>query len=51
MKLTRDEILLIAAIITALLVGATVKHYRDSQRLRPQPAALPGGNPASVAED
>ena len=51
MKLTRDEILLIAAIITALLVGAAVKHYRDSQRLHPQPAALPAGNPASVAED
>jgi hypothetical protein len=50
MRLTRDEILLIAAIITALLVGATVKHYRDSQRMRLHPAALPSAN-SSVAED
>jgi len=51
MRLTRDEILLIVAIIIALLVGATVKHYRDAQRMHPQPAAPPAGNSASVAED
>jgi hypothetical protein len=51
MRLTRDEILLIAAIITALLMGASIKHYRDSQRQHPQPAAIPIRNSASVAED
>jgi hypothetical protein len=51
MRLTRDEILLIAAIITALLVGASVKHYRDSQRLHSQPPPLPAKTSTPIAED
>ncbi len=32
MRLTRDEILLIALVLGGLLVGATVQHYRDVKR-------------------
>ena len=42
MRLTRDEILLIASVLGALLVGAVVKHARDQSRARqmsPAPAA------------
>ncbi len=32
MRMTVDEIKLVAFIVLGLLVGATVKHYRDEQR-------------------
>ena len=40
MRLTRDEILLIASVMIALLLGSIIKHYRDRHRLlvRPHPA-------------
>ena len=39
MRLTVDEIKLIAFIVLGLLVGATVKHYRDIQRANAAPPA------------
>lgn len=42
MRLTKDEIILIAVILTALVVGATVKHYRQTHppaKLVPKPSA------------
>ncbi len=44
MKLTREEILLIVGVLTALVLGASVKHYRDSHRLAPLSAA-PASSP------
>jgi hypothetical protein len=43
MRLTRDEILLIALILGALALGAATKHYRDAHRapLPPPVKALP----------
>jgi hypothetical protein len=40
MRLTRDEIKLVAFILGALLLGVTVKHYRhrNSIQLPPPPA-------------
>lgn len=37
MRLTTDEIRLIAFVILGLLIGATVKHWRDVQRARAAP--------------
>ena len=51
MRLTRDEIILIAFVLLALLAGAVIKHHRDTARaLGPasahqSPAASP--HPAS----
>ena len=39
MRLTVDEIKLIAFIVLGLLVGATVKHWRDIQRANAAPPA------------
>ena len=33
MRLTREEALLVVAILAALLVGAGVKHYREQARV------------------
>lgn len=33
MRLTREETLLVVAILAALLVGAGVKHYREKARV------------------
>ena len=38
MRMTVDEIRLVAFIILGLLVGATVKHWRDVQRALSNPA-------------
>ncbi len=43
MRLTVDEIKLIAFIVLGLLVGATVKHYRDTQRANAEPPAQVDG--------
>ena len=45
MRLTRDEILLIAAVLGALLLGVIVKHYRDAARLAAPAAAVPAKKP------
>ena len=34
MRLTRDEKLLVAGILAALLAGAGVKHYRETTRVK-----------------
>ena len=39
MRMTYDEIRLAAFIVLGLLVGATVKHWRDVQRALKEPAA------------
>jgi hypothetical protein len=39
MRLTPDEIRLIVVITLALLIGATVKHYRHRSRAEPLPPA------------
>ena len=44
MRLTVDEIKLIAFIVLGLLVGATVKHYRDIQRANAEPPAQVDGS-------
>jgi hypothetical protein len=44
MRLTSHEILLIVVIVTALLVGATVKQYRHSHmpaKPLPEPSSAP----------
>jgi hypothetical protein len=50
MRLTKDEIKLVAFLLGALLLGATVKHYRHRDRVAfPPPAAqaaLPTGGEA-----
>ena len=38
MRLTKDEIIFVAVILTALAVGATVKHYRH---IHPVPIHVP----------
>ena len=43
MRLTHDEIRLIAFVVLGLLVGVTVKHWRDIKRAKAeQPAQLDG---------
>ena len=32
MRLTKDEIILVAVVLIALVVGASVKHYRATHR-------------------
>ena len=44
MRLTVDEIKLIAFVVLGLLVGATVKHYRDIQRANAAPSAQVNGS-------
>lgn len=46
MRLTRDEILLLASVTAALLIGAVVTHCRAERRLfRPPPASTPAVKP------
>jgi hypothetical protein len=46
MRLTRDEILLIAIIFSALLIGAAAKHYRVTHP-RVVPVLKPSAPPAA----
>ena len=46
MRLTFDEIRLIAFVVLGLLVGATVKHWRDVHRVLPPPPAQQSHAPA-----
>lgn len=39
MRLTKDEIKIVAFLLGALLLGVTVKHYRHRERLPLSPAA------------
>ena len=42
MRLTKDEIIFVAVVLAALIVGATVKHYRQLHppaNLAPKPSA------------
>ena len=48
MKMTRDEIVLVAAILATLLLGAGVKHYRETHR--PTSAPTAPAAPAAPAE-
>ena len=41
MRLNRDEIRLIAAILLALTIGAAVKHYRSAHAALKFPAPVP----------
>jgi hypothetical protein len=41
MKMTVHEIVLIAVVLTILLVGTVVKHYRDSRRINNQGVTAP----------
>lgn len=47
MKLTRDESRLLCFLLITLLVGVSIKHYRDEARLRkgqnPKSADVEGG--------
>jgi hypothetical protein len=56
MRLTRDEILLIAIIFAALLIGAAAKQYRIRHRpampvLKGSGTPAPLKKPAPVADD
>jgi hypothetical protein len=45
MRLTRQEVLLIASILAALLIGAAVKYGRDQARLHATTATTTRPNP------
>ena len=51
MRMTIDEIRLVAFIVLGLLVGATVKHWRDVQRALNAPAAQQSSAPADGAKE
>ena len=51
MRMTIDEIKLVAFIVLGLLVGATVKHYRDEQRRLKDLPAQQSSAPAESARE
>ena len=51
MRMTIDEIRLVAFIVLGLLVGATVKHWRDVQRALKAPAAQQLSAPADGTKE
>ena len=51
MRLTVDEIKLIAFVVLGLLVGATTKHYRDVQRAKAEPPAQHSPAPRGGAQE
>ena len=51
MRLTTDEIRLIAFVIMGLLIGATVKHWRDVQRAIAAPPGLENTAPAAPVRE
>ena len=48
MRLTRDEIKLVAFILAAVVLGVTVKHYRHRGRDLPPPPAAPATPPPNI---
>jgi hypothetical protein len=51
MRLTKDEIKLVAFLLGAVLLGVTVKHYRHRHRLEfPPPPALEMPLPKAEAD-
>jgi hypothetical protein len=44
MRLTREEMLLVVAILAALLIGAGVKHYREQGRVAAAADAIKSGS-------
>ena len=51
MRLTVDEIKLIAFVVLGLLVGATVKHHRDIQRANAERPAQHSPAPQGGAQE
>ena len=51
MRLTFDEIRLIAFVVLGLLVGASVKHWRDVQRARAVPPVQQSSAPPDGARE
>ena len=49
MRLTRDEKLLVAGILAALLAGAGVKHYRETARAKAAAEAVKSGQTDETA--
>jgi hypothetical protein len=50
MRLTRDEIILVTGILAALVTGAIVKHYRETERVAAIERNLSAGKPTDAAK-
>ena len=49
MRMTRHEIVFVATILGALLIGATVKFFRDSHRQRMEELSAPASSATQPA--